>query len=249
MQNIKSMAATAVVIAAAIAASATAHAQNRPIAPWQPPKELDPAKRVTPTARPADTKSEVVDGRDTGPVRGTPAAQAGQAATYAPLQRHSDAADRGGFFVGIKGGKGWVYDDVDQSARELNLGYRWQAGPVALVGIELAGGKLEDTVDDGRFFDEVDYASIGANARFNFGSSPVFALVRAGYMTADSDWYGSVDGGYLGVGLGVDITRHVNLGLVYTNYVYFNELYWDGDQLNYDADRADTVMFGIEARF
>ncbi len=47
----------------------------------------------------------------------------------------------------------------------------------------------------------MDYGSIGVNARFNFGrSSPVYALVRAGYWSAEekSDYGMDVDGGYFG---------------------------------------------------
>jgi hypothetical protein len=35
----------------------------------------------------------------------------------------------------VQGGKGWVYEDVDQTALMVNAGYRWQAGVVTLVGI------------------------------------------------------------------------------------------------------------------
>src|SRR5690606_17622280 len=99
-------------------------------------------------------------------------------------------------------------------------------------------------------YPEVKYQSIGANARFNFGrTSPVYALVRAGYWTADQDDTGSsTDGGYFGLGLGADITRNFNLSLVYTDYVYFDD--WQGDGLDYeDINRADTLMLGAEVRF
>ena len=233
MLNTRSMAAMAVAIAAAMSVSTVVHAQTAPIQAWEPPKELDPAKRVSPATGTAPEQAQPAYSRPYG---------AQQASGF-------DESSRGGFFVGLKGGKGWVYDDVDQPAQEIHGGYRWQAGSVALVGIELAGGMLKETVDDGWSFEQVDYGSIGVNARFNFGSSsPVFALVRAGYMSADYD-RGNVDGGYFGVGLGVDIDRHFNLSLVYSNYVYFNELYWEGGTLYYDADRADTLMLGAEARF
>ena len=229
----------AVVIAGALLA-APALAQTKPVEGWQPPREeLDPARRVP--AAPA------AQGDAPDAVRSDVGVQPGTAVAAAP--REAQGGSRGGAFIGVKGGKGWVFEDVDQSALEINAGYRWQAGAVTLVGIEVAGGRLDATTEDGFRFDEVDYASIGANARFNFGAaSPVFALVRAGYMSADSGG-GSVDGGYFGVGLGVDVNRHFNVSLTYTNYVYFNEAYWDGGTFYYDADRADTVMFGLEARF
>ena len=191
---------------------------------------------------------------DNGATPAQPAARAHGASTaYAPIPSDGAPASeryeegRGGFFLGVKGGKGWVYDDVDQSAREINAGYRWQAGAVALVGIELARGELGDTRKDGWHYDEVDYGSIGVNARFNFGrNSPVYGLVRAGYWSAEEGGGMDVDGGYFGVGLGVDVNRHVNLGLTYTNYVYFDSYYSYND---YEISRADTLMLGAEVRF
>jgi hypothetical protein len=168
----------------------------------------------------------------------------------APDARQAEESGRGGFFLGAKGGRGWVYDDVDQSARELNAGYRWQAGSVTLVGIELARGELGAKSEDSVFVSDVDYGSIGVNARFNFGrNSPVYALVRAGYWAAEQkgDDATDVDGGYFGLGLGVDINRHVNLGLTYTNHVYFDSYYWDAGY--YEVNRADTLMLGAEVRF
>ena len=58
-----------------------------------------------------------------------------------------------------------------------------------------------------------------------------------------------MDGGYFGVGLGTDIGERFSLSLVFTSYVYFNELYWEGNNLVYDANRADTLMLGGEFRF
>ena len=241
-----SVATMAAFIAAAAMAPVT-HAQTKPVQSWQPGQheELDPAKRVPDAPEPAQAD------------RGQPAAQQApnvvQPQPYAVEQpvrtRHEEG--RGGFFVGVQGGKGWVFEDVDQSALAVNAGYRWQAGAVSLIGIELAGGRLDSTEDDGVGYGKVEYASIGANARFNFGrTSPVYALVRAGYWAAEDDEFGmDVDGGYFGVGLGVDVTRNFNLSLVYTNYVYFNEYYWDDGDFYYDANRADTLMFGAEVRF
>lgn len=260
MKQNKLAAASAVIIAAAIAAPATVQAQTRPIQPWTPPqaRELDPAKRV-PAQQPAPAASE--DGTRAPAPQADPAVQPAPQAYQAPApygtQRYEPERERvtyetgrGGFFVGVKGGKGWVFEDVDQSAREINIGYRWQAGPVALVGIEVARGRLDDTTEGGWPYDEVDFGSIGVNARFNFGRhSPVYGLVRAGYMAAEDSYGMDVDGGYIGLGLGVDINRHFNLSLTYTNYVYFNELYWESGTLYYDADRADTLMLGAEVRF
>lgn len=234
----------AAVMVGAVLASAGAHAQTKPVQGWTPPQgqELDPAKRL-----PADTGQVV---QPQAPQQGQPyAPQQGQ--PYATHQAHVEFAPaayergRGGFFIGVQGGKGWVYEDVDQSARAVSAGYRWQAGPVALVGIEVARGQLSDTTDALGHVPEVDYASIGVNARFNFGATnPLYGLVRAGYMGAESEGV-DVDGGYFGIGLGVDFNRHFNMSLVYTNYVYFDDYYWNED----DFSRADMLLLGVEARF
>lgn len=210
-------------------------AQSRPVEPWQSSQgEQDPAKRVPGVAT-----------EQGGDVAARPQAQ------VAPAYEDN----RGGAFIGVSAGKGWIFDDVDQSARQLSAGYRWQAGPVSLLGVEVSGGKLSAKSQDGWRYDPVDYAGVGFNGRFNFGRhSPVFALVRAGYWAADAsvndgDQRADVDGGYVGLGLGADIGRHFSLSLTYTNYVYFNELYWQDGDLYYDANRADTLLFGGEVRF
>lgn len=96
-------------------------------------------------------------------------------------------------------------------------------------------------------FEQQSSASI--RIRVAGAASPVYALVRAGYFNADEKHFGSADGGYAGVGLGVDFGRRFNMSLVYTNYVYFNELYWSEGDLYYDASRADALMLGAEVRF
>ncbi|WP_225217913.1 outer membrane protein [Luteimonas colneyensis] len=253
MKYSRQAAATAAFIVAAMAASASASAQTRPVEAWQPParQEPDPAKRIPAPVETAPTATAA----QAAPAAATAAQVAPAVHVDAPPAAVQDAGyayeeGRGGFFLGAKGGRGWVYDDIDQSARELNAGYRWQAGSVTLVGIELARGELGAASEGGFEVAEVDYGSIGVNARFNFGrSSPVYALVRAGYWSAEEkgDYGMDVDGGYFGLGLGVDINRHVNLGLTYTNYVYFDSYYW-GDGY-YEVNRADTLMFGAEVRF
>jgi hypothetical protein len=230
-------AAMAVVLAGAVFASAGAQAQTKQVQAWQPTQqEPDPAKRVP--------QAQEQDGQQ------APAAQQ-QAYPQPYVAEASEGYEegRGGFFLGVQAGKGWVYEDVDQSARAVDAGYRWQAGPVALIGVEVARGRLDSTTDDGWRYGKVDYTSIGANARFNFGrTSPVYGLVRAGYWSADDDAGDDVDGGYFGLGLGVDVSRNFNLSLVYTNYVYFNDVEGDGVQYD-DVNRADTLMLGAEVRF
>lgn len=260
-RNTRSGLVAAIVAAACLAG--TAQAQNKPLQAWRPPQgEADPAKRLPPPAQAA----QPADAAATAPA---PAGSTGQAAPawqaegsepyYVQGSREEDS--RGGAFVGVSAGKGWVYEGVSQSARQLSAGYRWQAGPVALLGVEAAAGKLSSTTRNEYGLDwhygAVDFASIGFTGRFNFGRySPVYGMVRTGYWAADGDldngnYDFDVDGGYLGLGLGADIGSHFSLSLVFTSYVYFNELYWDDseDELVYDANRADTLMFGAEYRF
>lgn len=254
MKNILAVTAAAVVISAGVLASGAVHAQTKPIqAPPPPAREMDPAKRIPPPPAP-DAPDAPVAGQATPGAQAPVAPQHGQPASashaqYTAVPSWQDT-ERGGFFLGIQGGRGWVYDDVDQTALAISAGYRWQAGAVSLLGIEVAAGRLDATTDDGWEYSKVEYASIGFNGRFNFGAtSPVYALVRTGYFSADEEHAGSADGGYFGVGLGMDFSRNFNMSLVYTNYVYFNELYWYEGDLYYDAGRADTLMLGAEARF
>lgn len=209
----------------------TAHAQAVSQA-WNDYRKGQETPAATPTQEPA-----------------LPAAMEYRRAEY---ERHGQR-DRGGFFIGAQAGKGWVYEDVDQNALSLNAGYRWQAGPVSLLGLEVAAGRLADTSDDGWYAEEVKFRSIGFNGRFNFGArNPWYAVVRAGYFDADmrgDGWSENMDGGYAGFGIGVDLNRNVNLNLVYTAYVYADSYYYDYDWDYIEFNRADTVTFGIEARF
>jgi len=232
MTNTTMAAAVAAVTVGFVMASASARAQDAGLEVWQPPQQqqADPAKRVPRTQEPSASSQ--------------PGTRSGVDGLVAPAARKEN---RGGFFVGAQAGKGWVYEDVDQSAAMINAGYRWQAGPVTLVGVEVAHGRLNDAEHDGFDAPEVEYSSVGANARFNFGSgNPVYALVRTGYWRAEySNFRDSTDGAYLGVGLGVDFNRHFNMSLTYTNHLYFSESYWNGTEIN----SADTVMLGAEVRF
>ena len=246
-------------ILAAFVAVASCAAQAQDARTTQTPyRELDPARRVTPppAVQPAPVAPAPVQAPVQAEAAQEPAPAATSAAYEAPVASHSGEAGRGGFFIGAHAGKGWVYEDVDQNAAMLNAGYRWQVGSVSLIGVEVAAGKLDDATDDGWRYDAVDFASIGANARFNFGAgNPVYAVVRTGYWAADTsvndgDEHADIDGGYFGLGLGVDFNRHVNMSLVYTNYVYFEDYGWtDDDDFYYDVNRADTLMLGVEVRF
>ena len=125
------------------------------------------------------------------------------------------------------------------------------------VGVELSGGRLDETTDGGWRYPKATYKAVGANARMNFGESPWFMMVRGGYFDAEQDIPGggdfSTDGGYAGLAVGVDLNRHFNITLGYTGFVYADE-YYDSDcddDYTYDCDfnRADTVTLGVEARF
>ena len=178
---------------------------------------------------------------------GAPAAHGAQSA-YATL--HSDSS-RGAFFVAAQAGQAWIVDDVRQDTKAISAGYRWQAGPAVQVGIEGVAGRIEGTAFNqgwgSYYIEDADYASLGANARFQLGSSPMFAMTRVGYWRADAGDGDTVDGGYAGVGLGVDFSRHVNLTLAYTLHAYATR-YGNGTY-DFDVSRADLVTLGLEARF
>lgn len=205
----------------------------------------------TASAAPASPQS------GSGPENAAPVAGVAPAAAYpaattpqwgAPSKREQP---EGGFFVGVQGGAGWVYEDVDQRAIAANAGYRWQAGDFTQVGIEVGAGKLQETHWQGYLVPEVRFRNVGANARFNFGrDSAWFGVVRGGYWRAESDDYWgevSADGAYAGLGIGVDVSRHFNLQLMYTAYLYSADYNFDDDE--YEVNRADVLTLGAEVRF
>lgn len=162
---------------------------------------------------------------------------------------------RGAFFVAAQVGQAWIYDDIRQDAKAISAGYRWQAGPAVQVGIEGVAGRIDSGKTRDFGISDTDYASLGANARFQFGRSPMFAMTRLGYWRADEDTdFGSeiVDGAYAGVGLGVDFNRHVNLTLAYTLHAYASSYCYRYSTSGYcgtEINRADLVTLGLEARF
>lgn len=196
------------------------------------------------------------------PVAGEATAQVTPASPIAPAPATAPAPQWGGpsskreqpqsgFFVGVQGGAGWVYEDADQRAVSASAGYRWQIEDFAQVGIELGAGKLRETREKDFLVPEVRFTNIGANARFSFGrNSAWFGTVRAGYWRAKSDDYWgkvSTDGLYGGVGVGVDVSRHFNLQLMYTGYLYSAE--YNRDDEEYEVNGADTLTLGAEVRF
>jgi hypothetical protein len=230
------------------------HAQAQSISPayeafrkkeTPPPAPTQPATPATQAAVPAPAS-----------VPAAPApAYAAPAPYVAPATAREEQED-GGFFVGLQAGQGWIYEDVEQDAVAVSAGYRWQAGPWAQVGVELSGGRLDETTEGDWRYAKARYKAVGANARMNFGDSPWFATVRGGYFDAEVDGADEefdADGAYAGVAIGVDINRHLNITLGYTAFVYADDYTYDDCDDDYDFDcdfnRADTVMLGIEARF
>ena len=240
----------------ALAAALPVHAQSLSPA-WTEYRER--TQSDAPAMASTDTRST-----DAAPATVAPAQQAYAPAASAPVAHASQDAyitppadgARGAFFVAAQAGQAWIVDDVRQDTRAISAGYRWQAGPVVQVGIEGVYGRIDDKAftEAGRPYrtGEADYASLGANARFQFGSSPMFAMTRLGYWRADAGDGDTVDGGYAGVGLGVDFSRHVNLTLAYTLHAYASSYSYSG--WNYsvsgtEINRADLVTLGLEVRF
>lgn len=238
----------------ALAAALPVHAQSLSPA-WADYR--DRASSDAPVATPAPS----ADGQPIAapvavmPAQSTPPSQV-RDADVAPVAHNAaipSTADgtRGAFFVAAQAGQAWILDDVRQDTRAISAGYRWQAGPVVQVGIEGVAGRIDGTTfneGDGPYrIDSTDYASLGANARFRFGRSPMFAMTRLGYWYADLGEGDSVDGGYAGVGLGVDFSRHVNLTLAYTYHAYATR--YDYGTYDFTINRADLVTLGLEARF
>ncbi|MBO9715569.1 MAG: hypothetical protein J7507_01875 [Pseudoxanthomonas sp.] len=237
------------------------------LAPCAGAQSISPAweayrnRNKQPTAEPAPAQADADAPSDAqpaapanAPASGTPVSGSATPTTVSsPSRSYARRAEpQGGFFVGAQAGKGWIYEDVDQNVVAINGGYRWQAGDVSLIGIELASGRLAETDDGGWNYAQVDYGSIGANARFNFGEgNPWFAIARLGYWVADGDGDedGDVDGGYASFGIGVDVNRNFNVNLMYTNHAYATTYYYSSGYEETEINRADMVTLGVEARF
>ena len=215
-----------------------AHAQEMSPA-WKAYRDDASKNAPAPPADPAAPASQAV------------ASPAAAPATWPAAQRaRGNDGQRGGFFVGVQAGQGWIYEDIDQDAISASAGYRWQAGPLVLVGVEVIGGELRKTEDDWYLYPKVRYGGFGANARVNFGRSPWFAMARLGYFSANAEGSDGddFDGLYAGLGIGVDAGRHVSFSLAYTGFYYSNTYYGYSDEET-EVNRADTVTLGVEARF
>ncbi|MCC4632584.1 hypothetical protein ACFFJ4_05365 [Xanthomonas dyei] len=183
----------------------------------------------------------------------TPAVDAPPAPAYVPpMPREEDQRLKSGMFLGAQGGKAEVFEGTKQDMVGFNVGYRWRAGPVTLIGIEATTGKVDGSKDADGFvvIPTVDFGSVGGTARFNFGDSPVFAVVRLGYWGGEAkgeDYTERVYGAYAGAGLGVDIGKHFSLSALYTNYLYADEYYDDYEDIT--INRAEVLSVGAEVRF
>lgn len=237
----------------ALAAALPVHAQSLSPA-WteyrERPQSDAPTTAPTHSSETASAPATVTPVRTTDDASAVSSASVSHPSQSAYVEPAADGA-RGAFFVAAQAGQAWIVDDVRQDTRAISAGYRWQAGPAVQVGIEGVYGRIEGIAFNpgggSYYIDDLDYASLGANARFQFGSSPMFAMTRLGYWRADAGHGDIVDGGYAGVGLGVDFNRHVNLTLAYTLHAYATR-YGNGTY-DFDVSRADLVTLGLEARF
>lgn len=169
-------------------------------------------------------------------------------AYVAPATREESRIDSGAF-IGVQRGRAEVFDGYKQDMLGLSAGYRWRAGAVTLIGLEASIGRLDrgQSTDD-VFIPSVKFGGLGGTARFNFGDSPVFAMVRLGSWYADvTESSEEIYGGYAGVGLGVDLGRYASLSVMYTNYVYANDYYYSDEDIT--INRADVLNVGAEVRF
>lgn len=239
---------TAVAVSVLLLSAATAQAQSIP--GWKAYRAQQTGQQAAPAANAGQAPAAPPQATDPQPAALPQPAYQTAAAPYATRPAPKPAPN-GGLFVGVQGGSGWVYEDVDQRAVAVSAGYRWQAGDYSQVGIELGAGRLDETTWRGYGIPEVKFNTIGANARFNFGNSPWFGVARLGYWHARSrdgwDRKVTADGAYGSLGVGGDLGRHFNLQLVYTGYTYAVDSYYDDDE--YDINRADTVTLGAEVRF
>lgn len=116
------------------------------------------------------------------------------------------AQAQGNFFVAGQTGRATYdesgFDDDSANTRAFSGGYRWQAGAVTQVGVEVGAGKVDEVGQDYYWTDgyftetghlgmDATYRHVGANARFNFGrDSRWFAIARGGYMRYEQNLSG-----------------------------------------------------------
>ncbi|ATS40586.1 MULTISPECIES: hypothetical protein [Xanthomonas] len=177
-----------------------------------------------------------------------PAYAAAPAPALGPAQAEQSRIDSGAF-ISVQRGRGEVFSGYKQDMLGLSAGYRWRAGSVTLIGLEGSVGRLDrgDTTDD-VFIPAVKFGGIGGTARFNFGDTPLFAVVRVGSWYAEvAEMSDEIYGGYASLGLGVDIGKHASASVMYTNYVYANDYYDYAEDTT--INRADVLNAALEVRF
>ncbi|MCC4621616.1 hypothetical protein LL965_16565 [Xanthomonas cassavae CFBP 4642] len=213
-----------------------------------------PVSAATPTT--TATAPAGSDGNASGQSGGftTVTAQA-PAVASPPVPAYVAAAPReesridSGAFIGVQRGRAEVFDGYKQDMLGLSAGYRWRAGSVTLIGLEASIGRLDrgESTDD-IFIPSVKFGGLGGTARFNFGDSPLFAMVRLGSWYADvAETSEEIYGGYAGVGVGVDLGKYASVSVMYTNYVYANDYYDYGEDIT--INRAEVLNVGAEVRF
>lgn len=118
---------------------------------------------------------------------------------------------KGNFFVAGQTGRATYdesgFDDDSANTRAFSGGYRWQAGAVTQVGVEVGAGKVDEIGQDYYYYAigvngpdysetghvgmDATYRHFGANARFNFSrDSRWFAIARGGYMRYEQNLSG-----------------------------------------------------------
>ncbi|MCC4602115.1 hypothetical protein [Xanthomonas melonis] len=213
-----------------------------------------PASTTTPTA--TATAPAGSDGGASGESGGfttvtaqTPPVASSPAPAYAAATPREESRIDSGAFISVQRGRAEVFDGYKQDMLGLSAGYRWRAGSVTLIGLEASLGRLDrgESTDD-IFIPAVKFGGLGGTARFNFGDSPLFAMVRLGSWYADvAEASEEIYGGYAGVGLGVDLGKYASVSVMYTNYVYANDYYDYGEDIT--INRAEVLNVGAEVRF
>ncbi len=186
----------------------------------------------------------------------TPAVDAPPAPAYAAAPAPATGTARteqsridSGAFISVQRGRGEVFSGYKQDMLGLSAGYRWRAGSVTLIGLEGSVGRLDrgDSTDD-VFIPAVKFGGIGGTARFNFGDTPLFAVVRIGSWYAEvAEMSDEIYGGYASLGLGVDIGKHASVSAMYTNYIYANDYYDYAEDTT--INRAEVLNAALEVRF
>jgi len=190
------------------------------------------------------------------------------------------AQAQGNFFVAGQTGRATYdesgFDDDSANARAFSGGYRWQAGAVTQVGVEVGVGKVDEIgegysytfgsySETGHYGMDAAYRHVGANARFNFGrDSRWFAIARGGYMRYEQNlsarYTASFNGSQIDsqsvsdsdtgsgayFGLGLGVDITRNFSV---NVMRDGQTGYDGGEEDEEVDTASTTTLGLEVRF